>query len=75
MTVTTTKIDSSHGSGKNFTTWARPASTTIIYNNSVLVFTTVQVLFQRSFFRVTFYGKFFLSFENDIKSFYRESSQ
>jgi hypothetical protein len=31
MTVTSTKIDSSHESGKNFITWAWPASTTIIY--------------------------------------------
>jgi hypothetical protein len=35
MTVTATKIDSSHESGKNFITWAWPASTTIIYNNPV----------------------------------------
>jgi hypothetical protein len=35
-TVTATKIDSSHESSKNFITWAWPASTTIIYNNSVL---------------------------------------
>jgi hypothetical protein len=33
MTLTATKIDSSHESGKNFITWAWPASTTIIYNN------------------------------------------
>jgi hypothetical protein len=33
MTMTATKIDSSHESGKNFITWAWPASTTIIYNN------------------------------------------
>jgi hypothetical protein len=38
MTVTATKIDSSHKSGKNFITWAWPASTTIIYNNPVVVF-------------------------------------
>jgi hypothetical protein len=31
MTLTATKIDSSHESGKNFITWAWPASTTIIY--------------------------------------------
>jgi hypothetical protein len=36
MTVTATKNDSSHESGKNFTTWAWPTSTTIIYNNPVL---------------------------------------
>jgi hypothetical protein len=30
---TATKIDSSHESGKNFITWAWPASTTIISNN------------------------------------------
>jgi hypothetical protein len=31
-----TKIDSSHERGKNFITWAWPASsTTIIYNNPV----------------------------------------
>jgi hypothetical protein len=37
MTMTTTKIDSSHESGKNFIiTWAWPASTTIIYNNPVV---------------------------------------
>jgi hypothetical protein len=36
MTVTATKIDSSHESGKNFITWAWPASTTIIYNKPVL---------------------------------------
>jgi hypothetical protein len=30
MTMTATKIDSSHESGKNFITWAWPASTTII---------------------------------------------
>jgi hypothetical protein len=35
MTVTATKIDSSHESSKNFITWAWPASTTIIYNNPV----------------------------------------
>jgi hypothetical protein len=35
MTVTATKIDSSHESGKNCITWAWPASTTIIYNNPV----------------------------------------
>jgi hypothetical protein len=35
MTVTASKIDSSHESGKNFLTWAWPASTTIIYNNPV----------------------------------------
>jgi hypothetical protein len=35
MTVTATKIDSSHESGKNFITWPWPASTTIIYNNAV----------------------------------------
>jgi hypothetical protein len=35
MTVTATKIDSSHESGKHFITWAWPASTTIIYNNPV----------------------------------------
>jgi hypothetical protein len=34
MTVTATKIDSSHERGKNFIIWARPASTTIIYNNN-----------------------------------------
>jgi hypothetical protein len=33
MTLTATKIDSSHESGKNFITRAWPASTTIIYNN------------------------------------------
>jgi hypothetical protein len=33
MTLTATKIDSSHESGKNFITWAWPVSTTIIYNN------------------------------------------
>jgi hypothetical protein len=38
MTVTATKIDSSHESGKNFITWAWPASTTIIYNNPVVVY-------------------------------------
>jgi hypothetical protein len=38
MTVTATKIDSSHKSGKNFITWTWPASTTIIYNNPVVVF-------------------------------------
>jgi hypothetical protein len=36
MTLTATKIDSSHESGKNFITWAWPASTTIIYNNPVV---------------------------------------
>jgi hypothetical protein len=35
MTVTATKIDSSHESGKNFITWAWPASTSIIYNKPV----------------------------------------
>jgi hypothetical protein len=35
MTVTATKIDSSHESGKNVITWAWPTSTTIIYNNPV----------------------------------------
>jgi hypothetical protein len=35
VTVTATKIDSLHESGKNFITWAWPASTTIIYNNPV----------------------------------------
>jgi hypothetical protein len=34
-TVTATKIDSSHESGKNFITWVWPASTIIIYNNTV----------------------------------------
>jgi hypothetical protein len=43
MTLTTTKIDSSHESGKNFITWAWPASTTIIYNNPVDTFTNVSV--------------------------------
>jgi hypothetical protein len=33
MTVTATKIDSSHESRKKFVTWAWPALTTIIYNN------------------------------------------
>jgi hypothetical protein len=33
MTLTATKIDSLHQSGKNFIIWAWPASTTIIYNN------------------------------------------
>jgi hypothetical protein len=36
MTMTATKIDSSHESGKNLIRWAWPASTTIIYNNPVL---------------------------------------
>jgi hypothetical protein len=31
------KIDSSHESGKNLVTWALPASTTIIYNDPVLL--------------------------------------
>jgi hypothetical protein len=35
MTVTATKIDSSHVSDKHFITWAWPASTTINYNNPV----------------------------------------
>jgi hypothetical protein len=35
MTVTATKIDSSHESGKNFITWEWSTSTTIIYNNPV----------------------------------------
>jgi hypothetical protein len=35
ITVTATTIDSSHESGKNFITWAWPASTTVIYNNPV----------------------------------------
>jgi hypothetical protein len=39
MTVTATKIESSHESGKNFITWAWPASTTIIYNNLYNPFT------------------------------------
>jgi hypothetical protein len=30
MTVTATKIDSTHETGKNFITWAWPASPTII---------------------------------------------
>jgi hypothetical protein len=33
MTVTATKIDSSHESDKNFITWVWPALITIIYNN------------------------------------------
>jgi hypothetical protein len=33
ITVTSTIIVSSHESGKNFITWTRPASTTIISNN------------------------------------------
>jgi hypothetical protein len=39
MTETATKIDSSlfTESGKNFLTWAWPASTTIIYNNPVVL--------------------------------------
>jgi hypothetical protein len=37
MTVTATKIDSSHESDKNVITWARPGSTTIIYNNPVQI--------------------------------------
>jgi hypothetical protein len=37
MIVTATKIDSSHESGKNFITWAWPTSTTIIYNNPVVI--------------------------------------
>jgi hypothetical protein len=36
MTVTATKLDSSHESGKSFITWAWPAWTTIIYNNPVV---------------------------------------
>jgi hypothetical protein len=35
MTVTATKINSSHECGKNFITWAWPASTTIIYNKVI----------------------------------------
>jgi hypothetical protein len=35
ITVTSTIIVSSHESGKNFITWTRPASTTIISNNHV----------------------------------------
>jgi hypothetical protein len=38
MTVTATKIDSSNESGKNFITWAWPASTTIIYDSPVFLF-------------------------------------
>jgi hypothetical protein len=37
MTVTVIKIDSSHESGKNFLSWAWPASTKIIYNSPVYV--------------------------------------
>jgi hypothetical protein len=37
MTVITPKIHSSDESGKNFITSARPISTTIIYNNPVLI--------------------------------------
>jgi hypothetical protein len=37
MTVTVTKIDSLHKSEKNFITWAWPTSTTIIYNNPVVL--------------------------------------
>jgi hypothetical protein len=49
MTVTATKIDSSHESGKNFVTWAWPTSTTIIYNNPVLIITSfiIEYLFIR----------------------------
>jgi hypothetical protein len=36
MTVTATKIDSSHESSKNSITWAWLASTTIVYSNPVL---------------------------------------
>jgi hypothetical protein len=35
MTVTATKMDSSHEIGKNVITRVWPASTTIIYNNPV----------------------------------------
>jgi hypothetical protein len=35
MTVTATKIDSSHESGKNLITWAWSASTTVIHTNPV----------------------------------------
>jgi hypothetical protein len=34
MTVTATKIVSSHETGKFFITWAWPALTTLIYNNN-----------------------------------------
>jgi hypothetical protein len=44
MTLTATKIDSSHESGKNFIRWAWPASTTIIYNNPVLVACDIFIL-------------------------------
>jgi hypothetical protein len=46
MTVTATKIDSSHESGKNFVTWAWPASNTSIYNVYLRVtVTTIIVVF------------------------------
>jgi hypothetical protein len=44
ITVTSTKIDSSHESGKNFITWTWPASTTIIYNNHYLAREKVSLL-------------------------------
>jgi hypothetical protein len=50
VTVTATKIDSSNESGKNFITWAWPASTTIIYDSPVFLFKR-QFCFMKSFYR------------------------
>jgi hypothetical protein len=44
MTVTATKIDSSHENGKNLITWAWPASTTIIYNNNPVLCTSFELI-------------------------------
>jgi hypothetical protein len=46
ITVTVTKIDSSHESGNNFITWAWPASTTVIYNNPVYSVNVVIICFK-----------------------------
>jgi hypothetical protein len=44
ITVTWTKVDSSHESGKNFITWTWLASTTIIYNNHYLAREKISLL-------------------------------
>jgi hypothetical protein len=45
MTVTATKIDSSHKSGKHFIKWAWAVSTVIIYNNNPVLITMKKIIF------------------------------
>jgi hypothetical protein len=45
MTLTATKIDSSHESGNNFIKWAWAVSTVIIYNNNPVLITMKKIIF------------------------------